>query len=244
MARATPPWALGLLLLLGSAPRPAAAAPQDARTVVVARATEQRGGTFVPCGVIYAVGWVVYELVDVVEGPSPGTRFVAVHGCPADRALVGEMRLVLRAKKPPGQPALSGKAPPADLPRFYAYEARPEAPAVTRNAGRLLGRPLAEVEGRHRRTGSDGDWLVLGPHLAVKPVGGRVAALRARVAPAMTCVEAAAWIGYPAGKGRGFPLRRRASCEWPGVSEKHRLAAGVAGRLEGAWFDLWVKDAR
>jgi hypothetical protein len=238
------PLALVLVLLVASGAKPAGAKPADEKMVVVARATDQRGGVFVACGGIHAVGWVAYELVQVVEGPSPGPRFVAVHSCPGDRALVGELRLVLRTKKPSDQPALSGKAPPADLPRFYAYEATPEAPAVTRHARRLLGRPLAEVEAQHKRTGKDGDWVLLGPSLAVKPVDGRVAALRARVALGMTCVEAAAWIGYPAGKGRGFPLRKRSSCEWPGISERHRLAAGVAGRLEGPWFDLWQTGAK
>ena len=65
-----------------------------------------------------------------------------------------------------------------------------------------------------------------------------MAALRARVALGMSCVEAAAWIGYRAGKGKGFPLRRRWGCSWPGISERHRLARGVRGSLRAGLFEL------
>ena len=40
------------------------------------------------------------------------------------------------------------------------------------------------------------------------------------------------------------PLRRADHCQWPGISAKHRLAEGVAGRYVPATreFELWLRD--
>lgn len=212
-----------------------------ADAVVVARATEERGGSWVACGRVHAVGWVVYDLVKVIEGDSPGARFVGVHSCPSRERLQGELRLVLRTTKSPLQPALPPRSAPADLPHFYVHRESPEAPEVTRGARRLLGQPRVTVEATLTPTGKDADWIQYGPDLALRYVGDQVVALRARVALGMSCVEAAAWLGWVAGRGRGFPMRRRDSCEWPGLSERHRLQAGVAGRLRAGWFDAWTR---
>jgi len=222
-----------------------ASAAARADGTVIARATDQRGGTWIPCGGIYSVGWVVYELVRVVQGQSPGPRFVGIHGCP-DHHLRGELRLVLSTKRPPLQPRYSGKPMP-DLPRRYVRSARPEAPAVTRRARRWLGQARADVERALKPTGTkpvDGDWVRYGDDLALRYAGGRVVALRGRVALGMDCVQAAAWLGYIAGKGRGFPLRKRWGCLWPGLSERHRLAPGLAGQLRDGQFEVWQRSAR
>jgi len=224
---------LGLGLLLALAP-----ATARADSVVVARVTKERGGTWIPCGTIHAVGWVVYELIKVIEGPSPGARFVAIHSCPADSHLAGELRLKVSTKKPSLQPRLA-TPPTPKLPVFYVVSATPETAPITRKARQWLGQTRASVEATLKPTGQDGEWVRYGEHLALRYVKDRVVALRARVSLAMTCESAAAWLGWVCGQGRGFPLRKRWGCEWPGISEKHRLAPGLAGRLEGTLFEVW-----
>jgi hypothetical protein len=137
------------------------------------------------------------------------------------------------------QPRFSGPLP--KLPVFFARRATPAAPEATRRARRWLGQSRAAVEASLKPSATDGEWTRYGEHLALRYAGGRAIALRARVALGMTCEEAAAWLGYVCGEGRGFPLRRRHSCEWPGISERHRLAPGVAGRLEGTVLEVWTR---
>lgn len=240
---------LGLLLLVG--PTRAQAKPSASASVhadVLAKATAQRGGLWVACGILHTVGWVVYERIKVLRGKDPGARFVAVHSCPGAH-LRGVLRLSLATRRPAGQPRVSGKFP-AGLPVFYAVKAKPAAPAITRRAGRWLGKVRDEVETTlkaSKRPASSsaktiaGAWVAYGKHLALRYREGRVVALRANVALGMSCVDAAAWLGYPAGKGRGFPLRRRWGCEWPGISMRHRLAKGLAGRLRAGEFEIWQR---
>ncbi len=67
--------------------------------------------------------------------------------------------------------------------------------------------------------------------------GARCVGVRRTVPAGQSCEEAARWIGYP---DAGAPLRRADRCEWPGISLRHRLAAGVAGTLvlAGGQFEL------
>jgi hypothetical protein len=70
------------------------------------------------------------------------------------------------------------------------------------------------------------------------PVSRAAAIVLLFLAIGMSCVEAAAWIGYIAGKGKGFPLQRRWGCAWPGKSDQTRLTPGVVGRLQGTVFEV------
>ncbi len=67
--------------------------------------------------------------------------------------------------------------------------------------------------------------------------GARCVGVRRTVPAGQSCEAAARWIGYP---DAGAPLRRADRCEWPGISLRHRLAAGVAGTLvlAGGQFEL------
>lgn len=67
--------------------------------------------------------------------------------------------------------------------------------------------------------------------------GARCVGVRRTVPAGFDCEAAARWIGYP---DAGAPLRRADRCEWPGISLRHRLAAGVAGTLvlAGGQFEL------
>lgn len=238
--------AILLTLLTSTTPTLAIARPAKANSEVLAKATAQRGGLWADCGVLHTVGWVVYERIKVLAGTDPGARFVAVHSCPGAH-LRGVLRLTLDTRRPARQPRVSGTLP-AGLPVFYAVKAKPAAPAITRRAGRWLGKARDKVETTlkaSKRPASSsaktiaGAWVAYGKHLALRYQRGRVVALRAQLALGMSCVEAAAWLGYPAGKGRGFPLRRRWGCEWPGISLRHRLAKGLVGRLRGGVFEIW-----
>jgi hypothetical protein len=206
---------------------------------VIARATDQRGGLWVPCGVFYGVGWVVYERIRVVDGDDPGARFVAIHPCPADTLIGGEMRLVLRASQPGGQPDVYGKLP--DLPKLYVAESMPESAPETKHASRLMDRAKADVEREFSTTATAGDWTVLTAHLEVRYRDGIVVGLRAQVAEALTCERTQEWIGYIIGSGgRGMPIPHKDRCVWPSTSEHSRLAKGLNGTMTYAdhWFEV------
>ncbi len=163
---------------------------------------------------------------------------MGLHSCPDPSVLRGELRLTLGGRQPPSR--LSVGSPPK-LPLFYVLDARPEAPAVTRQAGRWLGQTRAVVEATLKPSGTERNWVRYGEHLALRYEGNLVVALRAHVALGMTCEAAAAWLGYRGEQGRAVPLRRRWGCEWPGLSERHRLAPKVAGRREGVLFDVSLR---
>jgi hypothetical protein len=206
---------------------------------VIARATEQHGGTWVGCGGVYAVGWVVFERIRVVDGDDPGAAFVAIIGCPADHGpIVGEMRLELRARKPySGMPDVYGKLPA--LPRWFAVGLGPESAPETRRAARLMGRAKVDVERELPSTGQSGAWTILTPDLQVRYDAGMVAGLRVHLAEAHTCESAQEWIGYEIGAGgRGMPITRAGRCVWPASSERSRLARGVTGSMSDHWFEV------
>jgi hypothetical protein len=50
------------------------------------------------------------------------------------------------------------------------------------------------------------------------------------IPPGLGCDDVPAWLGLPRAGG---PLRRRDGCEWPGLSDRHRLAPGVSAVLRG-----------
>jgi hypothetical protein len=50
---------------------------------VIARATDQRGGFWVACGVVYSVGWVVYA--------ANGIKQLFLGLCPWDTEIVGQI---------------------------------------------------------------------------------------------------------------------------------------------------------
>lgn len=118
--------------------------------------------------------------------------------------------------------------------------ASPSAPAAAPRVApaKLLGARRAKVEAAlgRLRPGSEG-WM-LGGDLEVRLSEGRCVGLRGHVPEDMDCNNAALWLGYGPD---AYPLRRAESCEWPGLSLKHRLAPGVAGRYVPATrvFELW-----
>ena len=105
----------------------------------------------------------------------------------------------------------------------------------------LLGLPRPEVEAQLPAvTSQDSGWVLHGADLAVRyDPHDRVERIAAGVPGGLSCSEAAEWVGYAAPPP---PLRRQRSCAWPGVSERHRLRLGHAGRLDldSATFELWL----
>ncbi|HJL14960.1 MAG TPA: hypothetical protein RMH99_04850 [Sandaracinaceae bacterium LLY-WYZ-13_1] len=218
---------LALALLLAAAP---AHAQDDADAVVVAR----RGadpGSWPACGVLSVVGEVVFETVRVESGDVPA-RFVATVQCPASEALDGVQRLRLsRRARPPG--SVYPPRAPDDLPRFHLVSHElAEAPA---GLARFLGRRRHALARRYPPSRAAGGWTHYGDVLAVRIEGRRIVEVRARLPRDMTCREAAEWMGYD---DAGPPLRRRSACEWPGISRRHRLAAGLQGRLAEGLFEV------
>jgi len=224
---------VGLCCLAGTA----VAAPDS---VVIARATDERGGAWVPCGGFHSIGWVVYERIRLVEGADPGARFVVAHSCPEYARLRGELRLVLQRHRPSSWPEVTM---PGNLPQFWAQSATPEVAPETKRARRWLGLDRAAVDGALTTTSSDGEWTLYGPHLALRFDQGRVVAVRAHLATGLECEAAAEWLGFVVGGGHGFPLHRRDGCEWPGLSDRHRLAPNLSARFNAttAWFELTAR---
>jgi hypothetical protein len=147
---------------------------------------------------------------------------------------------------PAGPPAAAPAAPPAEAPPAPAAppaEAPPAAPPVAVvPAAPLLGRPWAEVA---RTLGPpqgapSGGWVRFGD-VEARRAGGRCVGLRRQVPEDMDCQTAVESLGF---RPVGFPLRRADGCVWPGISERHRLAPGVAGRYDAAsrQVEVWSSD--
>ena len=122
----------------------------------------------------------------------------------------------------------------------WAEEAATAAARSGPSLRSLLGQRQAAVERHHRATGTrDGGWVDYGSDLAVQYENGRAVRLRARVPAGMSCIDVARWAGYPSA---GYPHRHRHSCEWPGISMRHRLSPRHAGALAGGVLELWIRD--
>lgn len=123
------------------------------------------------------------------------------------------------------QPAPSSPPAPADPP-ILDLLGKPRATIEAR-----LGRPRSELDGWHRYADIDLQYR-----------DGRCTRLR-RTAPAtLDCADIPAWAGII--KPVGHPLRRAATCEWPGISERHRLTATLAATYDLATHQLevWLRD--
>lgn len=131
--------------------------------------------------------------------------------------------------------AVAGSAAEGAAPAPAGAEAgaaRPEGAKAPRvKPAALLGRPEAEVAGLlGAAKGSRAGWTRHGA-LEVQVRGGRVVAVRGPTPWDIDCMEVPRWLGYAQA---GVPLRRAETCEWPGISLRHRLAPGVVGRYEMA----------
>ncbi|MEM9072278.1 MAG: hypothetical protein AAGE52_27470 [Myxococcota bacterium] len=103
----------------------------------------------------------------------------------------------------------------------------------------LLGASRAAIEATRAPTGSEEGWTRYGPELLVHYEADRATRVRARIV-ARTCREAAERAGYPQRPGTA-PLRRRDGCLWPGISERHRLRAGIAASYRNGVFEVWFR---
>lgn len=54
----------------------------------------------------------------------------------------------------------------------------------------------------------------------------------------MDCQTAVESLGF---RPQGFPVRRADGCAWPGISERHRIAPGVAGSFDAASRQIEVR---
>lgn len=131
-----------------------------------------------------------------------------------------------------GAAPVSGEAAAPVLAGAEAGAARPEGAKVSRvKPAVLLGRSEAEVAGLlGPAKGSRAGWTRHGA-FELRVRGGRVTAVRGPTPWDIDCMELPRWLGYAQA---GVPLRRAETCEWPGISLRHRLAPGVVGTYEMA----------
>jgi hypothetical protein len=104
----------------------------------------------------------------------------------------------------------------------------------------LLARSRSDVDATYTPTGTEGAWTLYGPGLAISYEAGVAVRVRAGTS-ATTCEDAARAAGFPDQEGV-FPLHRPNGCEWPGVSDRHRLAPHVAGRFSSGVMEIWRTD--
>jgi hypothetical protein len=224
-------YAVALLLLFAAPALPQADSSADA--VVVARVVGSPG-PWPDCGILSVKGEVVFETVRSERGEVP-ERFVAVVQCPGHMRWGGVQRLRLAGPLPGASNAHPPLAP-GDLPRYRLIDRElAEAPA---GLARFLGEHRRELYRTYQSNGTRGGWTVYGSVLAARVENRRVVALRATLPRSMSCTEAAEWMGFDEA---GPPLRRRDGCEWPGLSERHRLAPGVRGQLEDGVFEVRLR---
>lgn len=218
------------LLLLSVSPGETQGPRADA--VVVARVVGTPG-PWPACGILSVRGEVVFETVRTERGQVPA-RFAAVVQCPLMQRWGGVLRLRLAGpmERSDAMPPLA----PAGLPRYRLIDR--ELAEAPEGVARFLGEHRRELYSTYTSNGTRGGWTVYGSVLAAKVENRRVVGLRAQLPRSMSCQEAARWMGFDEA---GPPLRRRDGCEWPGLSERHRLAPGVRGELRDGLFEIHVR---
>lgn len=144
---------------------------------------------------------------------------------------------------PPTEDSADAAAPTAITDRPPAVPAdrdHIDPPPRQHHLPDLLGARRARVGERTGEPGVDADagWVSHGPDLTIRYEGDRAVEIAARVPAALECWEAARWLGFSAAMA---PLRRDDRCLWPGVSERHRLAEGLAAEHihAAATFHVW-----
>jgi len=129
--------------------------------------------------------------------------------------------------------SLLDPSPPASATR--------QRPPKRRQLIPLLGLEPAKVAAQLKMQPRkrQGRWLHFDQDLAVRCEAKRCTRIAVKVPTGLTCSAAAEWIGY---QRPAPPLRRRDSCEWPGISRRHRLARGHAAKLDlqTSIFELWL----
>jgi hypothetical protein len=115
----------------------------------------------------------------------------------------------------------------------------PEVHAVPADAAprALLTRWRRDIDATLTPTGADGAWTLYGDALAITFDHGVAMRVRMRTS-ATTCEDAARAAGFEDRAGSA-PLHRADGCDWPGISERHRLAPHVAGRFVGGVMEIW-----
>jgi len=143
---------------------------------------------------------------------------------------------VPRASSTQPVPADSPTPPPAPVP-----EASPPPPADP-PALDLLGQPRAAIEAPLGKPHSEHDGWTRHADVDLQYRRGKCVRLR-RTAPAtLDCADVPIWAGII--KPVGSPLRRATTCEWPGLSDRHKLADGLAATHDLAThqLEIWLRD--
>jgi hypothetical protein len=127
--------------------------------------------------------------------------------------------------------------PCADGVTVEAPEAHVEPVPADAPISALLGARRRAIDLGRTPTGEEDGWVRYGDALAIEYEAGLAMRVRAVIAAA-DCEEAARLAGFIPPEGSA-PLRRARGCEWPGLSERHRLAPHVAARWQDGVLELW-----
>jgi hypothetical protein len=140
---------------------------------------------------------------------------------------------------PPPEPVPEASSNPTPRPVPTASPAPPPAdpPALD-----LLGKPRPAIEARLGAPRGEQDGWTRYADIDLQYRRGKCVRLR-RTAPAsLDCADVPIWAGII--NPVGFPLRRATTCEWPGLSERHKLADGLAATHDHTThqFEVWLRD--
>jgi hypothetical protein len=133
-------------------------------------------------------------------------------------------------------PPTTEPAPPAPVPATS-----PPAPASPPVLD-ILGKPRATIEARLGRPQTEQDGWHRYADVDLQYRNGRCTRLR-RTAPAtLDCADIPTWAGII--NPVGHPLRRATTCEWPGISERHKLTDTLAASYDLAThrLEVWLRN--
>jgi hypothetical protein len=144
-------------------------------------------------------------------------------------------------------PAVAGTAPvPKATPDPVVADTAPVPKAIPTPADPpvpdLLGRPRRAVEARLGPARGAADGWVLYERVDLQYKKDRSVRARLTAPDSLDCADVPAWAGIL--NPVGHPLRRATSCEWPGISDRHRLTEGLAAShdLTTHRLEVWLRD--
>lgn len=151
---------------------------------------------------------------------------------------------------PTATPASPPAPVPAASPALTAEPASPTSPVPATSlpppadppAPDLLGKPRKQIESLLGKPHTEQHGWTRYATVDLQYRQGRCVRLRRTAPQNLDCADVPAWAGID--KPVGFPLRRATTCEWPGVSERHKLADGLAATHDLAThqFEVWLRD--
>lgn len=141
------------------------------------------------------------------------------------------------ASPPEPAPATSPPAPTEPVPATSPSTTPADPPLLD-----LLGKPRATIEARLGRPKSEQDGWHRYADVDLQYRNGRCTRLRRTAPETLDCADIPTWAGII--NPVGHPLRRATTCEWPGLSERHKLTDTLAASYDLAThvLEVWLRD--